>query len=249
MNHSNPKFIISVYISSWMYLFNRLAGYTENQLKYTVHKPLVAMAREKYPRPSVKNLLETLESPSTISFLIARNPYERLVSGYRDKILGEALTYRSSVYAKLSRNILAKYRQMDLNSYVPGITSPPSFTEFVRYIVDEVADSQTLDMHWTPVYSFCNPCQVDLTHIIKLETFDRDTKWIVQKANLTNFMPQTASTEGESKLKKNAAKDGQNTSSIVHSYLLELPHEILHNLNNIYKVDFDIFGYQQITSI
>ena len=226
-----------------MYLFNRLAGYTEEQLQHTVHKPLIALAREKYSRPSEIELLETLALPNTIGFLVARNPYERLVSAYRDKILGEAIQYKSSVYAKISRSILSKYRYVP---YIPGITTPPTFTEFVKYIIDEVAQGKELDMHWTPAYSFCNPCQVDLSHVIKLETFDRDTSWIVQKANLTEFIPQTKKFNGENILKKNAAKDGQNTASIVHSYIQSLPEEILYDLNNIYKIDFDIFGYQQI---
>ena len=70
-----------------MYLFNRLAGYTEKQLQDTVPKPLIALAREKYARPSTVELLETLALLNTIGFLIARNPYERLVSGYRDKMV------------------------------------------------------------------------------------------------------------------------------------------------------------------
>ena len=229
-----------------MYLFNRLAGYTEKELQDTVPKPLIALAREKYARPSTVELLETLALLNTIGFLIARNPYERLVSGYRDKILGEAVRYPSAVYGQISRIILRKYRQKDL--YGPSKISTPTFTEFIRYIVDEVAEGRELDMHWTPSYKFCNPCQVNLTHIIKFETIDRDTSWIVKKANLTSFMPQTKRSKQENKLQINAAKDGQNTSSIVHTYLQKLPQEILNDLNDIYEIDFDIFGYQLINS-
>ena len=229
-----------------MYLFNRLAGYTEKELQDTVSKPLIALAREKYARPSTFELLETLALLNTIGFLIARNPYERLVSGYRDKILGEAVRYPSAVYGQISRIILRKYRLKD--PFGPSKSSTPTFAEFVRYIVDEVAEGREIDMHWTPAYKFCNPCQVDLTHIIKFETIDRDTSWIVKKANLTSFMPHTKRPNQENKLKKNAAKDGQNTSSIVHTYLQNLPQEILNDLNDIYAIDFDIFGYQLIKS-
>ena len=237
-----PKFF------SWMYLFNRLAGYTDEQLQNIVQKPLIALAREKYSRPSATELIEKLAIPNTIGFLVARNPYERLVSGYRDKILGEAIQYKSSLYGQISHTILGKYRQRNLSPDISAHKNSPTFTEFVKYIVDEVAEGRKLDMHWTPAYEFCNPCQVNLTHIVKLETFDRDASWIIQKANLTSFMPQTKKSESQDKLKKNAAKDGQNTSSIVHAYLQNLPPEILDDLNDIYEIDFDIFGYQLIKS-
>ena len=36
----------------------------------------------------------------------------------------------------------------------------PTFKEFVSFVLDEAELGHELDMHWTPVYSFCNPCQV-----------------------------------------------------------------------------------------
>ncbi len=36
----------------------------------------------------------------------------------------------------------------------------PNFSEFVGYILDENEKGNQLDMHWIPVYKFCNPCQV-----------------------------------------------------------------------------------------
>ncbi len=40
------------------------------------------------------------------------------------------------------------------------------------------------DMHWTPVYSFCNPCQVNMSHVVKFETFDRDQAEILALAGI-----------------------------------------------------------------
>ena len=69
-----------------------MAGYTVLDLEHTKTPPLT-LARKKYPRPSSTELLSILALPNTIGFLIARNPYERLVSGYRDKILGTKPSY------------------------------------------------------------------------------------------------------------------------------------------------------------
>ena len=29
-------------------------------------------------------------------------------------------------------------------------------------------------MHWIPAFDFCNVCQTDFTHIVKMETYARD---------------------------------------------------------------------------
>jgi hypothetical protein len=43
------------------------------------------LARKKYIRPSVEQLLDAMNK--SITFIVGRNPLERLVSGYRDKIV------------------------------------------------------------------------------------------------------------------------------------------------------------------
>ncbi len=39
-------------------------------------------------------------------------------------------------------------------------------------------------MHWTPVHDFCRPCQLNFTHVVAFETFDRDQKDVLRKAGL-----------------------------------------------------------------
>jgi chondroitin 4-sulfotransferase 11 len=66
-----------------MYIFNRLAHYPDDFLRNS-RQPPVSLAREKYKRPSKVELIEAMDE--SVSFLIARHPFERLVSAYRDKI-------------------------------------------------------------------------------------------------------------------------------------------------------------------
>lgn len=196
--------------SSLLYLFNKMAGYSDQTLKLKRMPPLT-LARQKYPRPSKQELLDALRQKGAIAFLVARHPFQRLISGYRDKIVG-ALS--GSLHHKLNRHILIKYRKLSpkdlqlpvrrmdrhqqrrrqlvasrLNGKVPTDFQPvkklvPTFKEFVSFILDEVREGHELDMHWTPVYSFCNPCQVDFSHLVKFETFDQDSNDIVRAANL-----------------------------------------------------------------
>ena len=216
-----------------MYIFNRMAGYTVLELEQSKTPP-VTLARKKYPRPSSTELLNILARPNTIGFLIARNPHERLVSGYRDKILG---AIPSSYHDIMCRDIIARYRGMDPKQYRAKVTTPPTFTEFVRYILDEEKSGKEVDMHWAPVYSFCNPCQVNLTHIIKMETFQRDTDKILERTNLSQYLPV------REKQRQNASKGKHNSSVDVTLYLNELPSDLRKALNDFYQIDFDLFGY------
>ena len=220
---------------SWMYIFNRLAGFSEAKL-YSKKIPPVTMARSRYPRPSNDRLLSTLNSSNVIGFLIARNPYERLISAYRDKIVG---AFRNSLHDKLNKEIIVKYRHILPKNYRHSVTVP-TFKEFVSYIIDEYKAGKELDMHWTPAYSFCNPCQINLTHIIKFETFDRDTDKILEKVNLKHLLPRTG------KLNQNKSKDSkQNSSALIDKYLNELTPNLRNGLLQLYGVDFDIFNYDR----
>ena len=62
--------------------FLRLGELAEKLVGKKLPGKEVTYFREKYPRPSVQELLRTLSFQNTTSFIIARNPYERLVSSY-----------------------------------------------------------------------------------------------------------------------------------------------------------------------
>ena len=215
-----------------MYIFNRLAGHTEEELRRKWRTTL-SIARKHYSRPSVQELLESSSLPNAIVFLIARHPFERLVSGYRDKFLTQEDNL-SNKY-KVVNDILVRYRNQTYNSKA---YKEPTFTEFVRYILDESRASNRLDEHWAPAYSFCNPCQLNFTHIIKFESFDRDTRMILEKAHLSQYLPASG------RVQENVSKVNSKSISLVDKYLNELPLEILKKLYELYEIDFDLFGYK-----
>lgn len=92
--------------TSWMFIMNALAGYSEKYLKETERYPLL-MAREKYPRPSKKELFKVLENENSVSVIIGRHPFERVVSAYRDKIVGAK---DFTLHDKIRRNITRYFR-------------------------------------------------------------------------------------------------------------------------------------------
>ena len=194
-----------------MYIFNRLANYTDLELKRKNPVPL-QLARNRYGRPTVKQLLHALSQEDAVGIIIGRNPLERLISAYRDKILSD--------YEHLSGRIITHYRQDGPVEEKQRKNKVPTFEEFISFIVDENAQGKALDMHWTPAYKFCNPCQVNLTHIIKFETFDRDTKAVLDQIGVSHLWE---------KLKTHTNKSrGQNTSAELHEeYFKKLSNDSL----------------------
>lgn len=88
-----------------MYNFNVLAGYSRGMLKRTKTVPLT-LARRKYPRVSVDEL-EAAQNDS-ITFLIVRHPFERLLSAYRDKFI---YAVPHSYHDKLGNYIIRRFRK------------------------------------------------------------------------------------------------------------------------------------------
>ncbi|XP_049767814.1 carbohydrate sulfotransferase 11-like [Schistocerca cancellata] len=219
--------------STWMYHFNILAGYNERFLRRTRKTPM-SLARARFPRPSVQQLQETL--PHALSFLIVREPYERLLSAYRNKIEGAKNPY----YRKLSKHIAQHYRyKQDPMTDVPeSVRSGPTFPEFVDYIIN----SKKFDEHWAPYHSFCTPCHVNFTVIAKMETLDRDEEYIIHKAGLQRLLlpshyrykPRTAI---------NKARDGKATAALVEKYYSQLTKKQMEKLHKIYGTDFEMFDY------
>ncbi|XP_055621382.1 carbohydrate sulfotransferase 11 isoform X2 [Toxorhynchites rutilus septentrionalis] len=213
--------------TSWMYNFNLLAGYTPEFLKKTKDVPL-QLARQKYPRPSVEMLREAINN--SISFVIVRHPFERLVSAYKDKI---QYALPNSHHQKLGIRIIQKYRKF-IKGQPWSTQKYPTFPEFVNYMLDETRHPHLeIDMHWIPVTYFCTPCFFHYDVIAKFETLEEDQNYLISTAQLGNVIkPQW----------KNAGK-GAHTNDVVLKLFSELSDDQLRGLYEYYRYDFELFGY------
>ena len=90
--------------------------------------------------------------------LSLRNPLERLISAYREKIQG---ALPGTLHDKLRRRITTDFRGVAVpKTRKLPVKFIPTFREFVQYLIREFSNDKVPEMHWAPVYSFCNPCQV-----------------------------------------------------------------------------------------
>ncbi|EDS25795.1 chondroitin 4-sulfotransferase [Culex quinquefasciatus] len=222
--------------STWMYYFNILGGYDVRYLQRTRASP-IELARKRFPRPSTTELNDYLSN--TISFLIVREPFERLVSAYRNKLEG----CRNKYYKLLGEQIIKKFRKKIKDGEGRLITKypkGPTFREFLQFLVAHYKSGGRFDEHWSPVYSFCTPCSINFTLIAKVETFQRDSEYIIRQAGLETLLLNKLP-RGKARAIANRATS--NTRNLVPRYFAQIDEQLLTEVLEIYQLDFELFGY------
>uniref|UniRef100_A0A182QLS7 Carbohydrate sulfotransferase n=1 Tax=Anopheles farauti TaxID=69004 RepID=A0A182QLS7_9DIPT len=218
--------------STWMYYFNILGGYSVKYLQRTKASP-IDLARKRFPRPTANELNDYISN--TISFLIVREPFERLLSAYRNKLEG----CRNKYYKLLGEQIVKKFRKAHP---IKGAKPPhgPTFREFLEFLVSHYRSGGRFDEHWSPVYSFCTPCSINFTLIAKMETFQRDSEYIIRQAGLEtlllNKMPRY-------KARWITNRSTSDTRNLIPRYFAQIDEKLLTDVLEIYQLDFELFGY------
>ncbi|KAK8401468.1 hypothetical protein O3P69_002904 [Scylla paramamosain] len=225
--------------STWFYNFNLLAGFSEFELLHTKESP-VTLARKRYKRPSVEELKKVLNSTHPpLSFMIVRHPFERLVSGYRDKILSG-----NRYYSKLSRTVAKTYQGLassvkDREWKWPKAGRPSgakviaTFPQFVQFLLDETSKGNKLDEHWIPMSTFCTPCLVPFDVFAKVETLQEDGNYIIFSSGIKDIIKPKMI---------NRARDGP-TKEVASRFLCQLTKEQMEGLIQMYKMDLELFQY------
>jgi hypothetical protein len=142
--------------TSILYIMGLLEGFSFKELQKMSRHPLVSEMRKFYKRPTINQLLEAVNQTNVKTFVVKRHPFKRLISGYKNKILG---AHRGSPHDKMAKHILNKYRRLPLKLYRFRKTVP-TLAEFVAYVLDHYEQEDDIDMHWAPVVNFCSVCKV-----------------------------------------------------------------------------------------
>ena len=82
--------------------------------------------------------------------------------------------FQSSHHEKLGRQMISKfgaahgqYERRANMSLRKARSERPSFATFADFVLDEFDSGRALDMHWTPVFGFCDVCHVDFDLLLK----------------------------------------------------------------------------------
>ena len=208
--------VYKVASGTWTTNFLRLSKFNEDLPKWQrfskLHGASESTSRKLFPPPAGKakqmKLLKTMTK-----FMVVRHPFDRIISAYTGKIANPMAKPR--FYRKLQKEIVKKYRSDQTN------TAPPSFAEYIRYLLDLTEDINN-PKDWRIVdcvqayYSVCAPCDVKYDVIVKLETHDADTEFLIRRNNLTELQEPFTMWKHSSK--------GQNSIGDYEYYLYDEPY-------------------------
>ncbi|XP_052107212.1 carbohydrate sulfotransferase 14-like [Mytilus californianus] len=119
-------------------------------------------------------------------FMFVREPFERLVSGYADKLYSPNAAYWNFI----GRYIVANFRDKPTNLSLE-CGHDITFEEFVKYFIYSQNTNEHRDAHFVPSFEHCRPCEIEYDYIGKMETFKDDTFQIIQELNLQNVVKFT----------------------------------------------------------
>ncbi|XP_074489410.1 carbohydrate sulfotransferase 8 [Sebastes fasciatus] len=171
---------------------------------------------------------ERLRSYTKVLFV--REPFERLVSAFRDKFESPNSYY----HPVFGRPIISRYRANATHTALrtgAGVT----FREFVQYLLD-VRRPVGMDIHWEPISQLCNPCLLRYNFIGKFESLKEEANFLLQNIgaprNLTfpDFKDRNPRAE-------------RTSSRITQSYFSQLNATERQKAFDFYYMDYLMFNY------
>jgi len=168
---------------------------------------------------------------------VVRDPIERLVSAFLDKLakLPKTPDFQPKRLA-IARQIKNRFRTEERESLIP------TFPEFAAYVVSTWAEAglneekmmRLVNMHWKPVYVNCGPCKQRYDIIMKMETLSRDTQYLKQTKSL-NIQTDFIHHQGIH------GHTSSNNRTLM--YWQQLSPNLKRKLLQMYRLDFELFGY------
>lgn len=154
--------------------------------------------------------------------LIVRDPYERLLSAYRDKLEhGKNHTY----WGKYVKSIMEYNRKHRM-----GVNTEVSFSAFVNY-VNGLSKPRIHDEHWRPYHQLCFPCGIRYDVIAKYETLTDDSERFLRLIGAPDDLHYPSFVPSK-------------TASLLPQYMATLSRAQRHDLYQVYQRDFEAFEYK-----
>lgn len=169
-------------------------------------------------------------------FLIVRDPFERLISAFKDKFVKNP-RFEPWYKHDIAPAIIRKYRKSHRSS--DATTSGLHFEDFVRYLGD-VEGRRSVDrqfgehiIHWVTYAELCAPCEIHYSVIGHHETLEQDAPYILKAAGIEKVVSYPAIPPGITRYNRTK----------VESYFSGISKRDIRRLYARYQGDFYLFGY------
>lgn len=216
-----------------MFVFSK--GWLQYIIKVHVHF-LISMM---YIFQTGLYLLSTLDNMDAIratlqtyyKFVISRNPYSRLYSGYTDKFINhtQSSRYRDDILQLFpDAPVYGRHAQMTFQQFLMALTgTAPNVSQTVS---SDFRNSLMRDVHFRTQLAHCHPCLIEYDYIAAVETMDSSIP-LMELFNVSS-LPEL-----------NKSHKDLNGIVSLEEGLSSMPEETTNELLNLYRYDFELFGY------
>ncbi|XP_076870254.1 carbohydrate sulfotransferase 11-like [Brachyhypopomus gauderio] len=222
-------YVPKVACTNWKRVLMVLTGTSEQR------DPLLIPASEAHVPGNLRSLSEYSTSEinqrlrTYLKFLFVREPFERLVSAYRNKF---TRSYNTAFHKRYGTLIVRRHRPRARPEALRH-GDDVSFAEFVRYLADpRTLREEPFNEHWERVHSLCHPCLIHYDVVGKYETLEEDSRYVLQLAGV----------DGEVAFPEPAARI-PTTGDMTASFFKDISPAYQQKLYNLYKMDFLLFNY------
>ena len=169
-------------------------------------------------------------------FMFVRNPYTRLLSGFRDKFRIHKKEELPDVwFTDTVRQVVKKYRTESEAVLASKLNETAiTFEEFLKFVIEDNKKHKTTNMHWKPLYLLSMPCIIKYSFIGKFETFAEDFKYLMSKIAVVQ-VPEI----------KMHSSPGSSTSNVFKRYWRQIPQDIVQKITETFARDFEMFNYEK----
>lgn len=170
---------------------------------------------------------------SYFKFLIVRDPFERLISAFKDKFVSNP-RFEPWYKHDIAPVIIRKYRKNHTESR--GL----QFEDFVRYLGDP--NHRWLDLqfgehiiHWVSYVELCAPCEINYNVVGHHETLEADALYILREAGIDSLVSYPTIPTGITLYNRTK----------VQNYFARVSKRDIRRLYSRFEGDFKLFGYPE----
>ncbi|CAK8697429.1 unnamed protein product [Clavelina lepadiformis] len=216
--------------TAWLRTLGVMEDFLSTDEYFLLRKDFSDTLRKSDSKLAKKYITVNNNSSEYLNLIMVRNPFDRIVSAYRGKLVPDGKGF-SSYYEKLSKQIHLRFQNTQDKSNKKKRNDTASFEEFVHFLLNT---SLPGDFHWSFFNTKCNPCLVEYGYIAKMETINEERLYLGQFLNLS---------EEHQKVFFARYKPDNETPKLTREYFEEIPRSLAQKLYRKYQVDFDLFGY------
>ena len=163
-----------------------------------------AIQRTSFLNTQLTNKMRLQKLMNYFKFIMIRNPLERLVSAYRDKIEPplEHCDHDEwpnplvkNIYSKARIDLFQAHRRLILSKYHPhqlrqwahsngSYSLSVNFTTYVKWIID--TEDKDLNEHFSSILWNAAPCRVGYHLYLNFKNYSREVRLLIEKLNTSS---------------------------------------------------------------